>query len=75
MKDNVRVFHKSLNVAVTDLAMRYWAWEKCFAAIPLRRAWACPSPCVWILSAFITSVGQDRQILPYGEKWNFRLTL
>ena len=28
------------------------------------RASGCPSPCVWIPSALITSVGQDRQILP-----------
>ena len=62
----LRVFHKSLNVAVKPARMRVWhpraprSGEK--NAAPSRRAWACPSPCVW-LAALITPVGQDRQIL------------
>ena len=38
-----------------------------------RKARACPSPCVWIPSALITLVGQDRQILPRSRSGDLEL--
>ena len=39
-----------------------------------RRERACPAPCVWIPSALIIPVGQDRQSLNRFEIWRSRTT-